>query len=615
MKVRYRKGIANHPDPESCGGVREGATEALTEESAGQPLSREIKQSGAPTLLSEAEGHTGEGVMREPSKGPARSQTLSMHGNSLHGNWEISSASAELLAAGGSGKADGHKPGIDADEKSDACVVPMKDPNNDAASKLASAEGLEGRRAAKRNVEQAPVPRTQSRTRASMGLDGVRVAARAHKAAGKKVRFTALMHHMTPQLLIDSFMKLKKSAAAGVDGVTWRDYEEGLVERIGRLWEAVQSGRYRALPSRRVYIPKADGKQRPLGIAALEDKIIQQAVVKVLTPIYETDFLGFSYGFRPGRNQHQALDALWVGLHWKRVNWVLDADIKAFFDTVDHDWLLRFLEHRIGDKRVLRLIRKWLTAGVVENGYKTDALVGTPQGAVISPLLANIYLHYVFDLWVQRWRRRDANGDVIVVRYADDSVAGFERKADAHRFLEAFKERLAKFGLALNEEKDACAGIWSLRDPTQYTARSLAAADVRLLGVHARLCDQVGERSIHREAADHCKANARQTQGVATNAEPPQARADPCDRQVVAGRGSGLLQLPRRTWQRPTPERLPKGCCSGLVACSATAWSAWSDALGPIPANRRALPSPRSGTSSVPERALRVMTQGRSRMR
>lgn len=453
MKVRYRKGVANHPDPESCGGVCEGVVEALTGESAGQPLSREITQSGAPTLLSEAEGHADEGAMREPSKGPARSQTLSMHGNSLHGNWEISSAPTEQLAVGGSGKADGHKPDIDADEKSDACVVPMNDPNNGAASGLASAEGLEGRQAAKSNVEQAPAPRTQSRTRASTGLDGVREAARVHKAAGKEVRFTALMHHITPQLLIDSFMKLKKSAAAGVDGVTWRDYEEGLVERIGNLWEAVQSGRYRALPSRRVYIPKADGKQRPLGIAAVEDKIVQQAVVVLLTPIYETDFLGFSYGFRPGRNQHQALDALWVGLHWKRVNWVLDADIKAFFDTVDHDWMLRFLEHRIGDKRVLRLIRKWLTAGVVERGHRTDVLVGTPQGAVISPLLANIYLHYVFDLWVQRWRRRDANGDVIVVRYADDSVAGFERRADAYRFLEAFKERLAKFGLALNEEK------------------------------------------------------------------------------------------------------------------------------------------------------------------
>lgn len=269
MKVRYRKGIANHPDPESCGGAREGVVEALTGESAGQPLSREIRQSGAPTLLSEAEGHTDEGVTREPSKGPAQSQTLSMHGNSLHGNWEISSAPAEQLAAGGSGKAYGHKPDIDADEKSDACVVPMNDPNKGAAFRLASAEGLEGRQAAKRNVEQAPAPRTQSRTRASMGLDGVREVARAHKAAGKEVRFTALMHHITPQLLIDSFMKLKRSAAAGVDGVTWRDYEERLVERIGNLWEAVQSGRYRALPSRRVYIPKADGKQRPLGIVTV----------------------------------------------------------------------------------------------------------------------------------------------------------------------------------------------------------------------------------------------------------------------------------------------------------------------------------------------------------
>jgi RNA-directed DNA polymerase len=452
MKVRYRKGIANHPDPESCGGAREGAIEALTGESAGQPLSREIKQSGAPTLLSEAEGHTDEGATREPSKGPARSQTLSMHGNSLHGNWDISSVPAEKLAAGRSGKVNDHTPDIDADEKSDACVVPMKDSNNDAASKPALAEGPEGRRAAKRNVERSPTPRTQRRTRVSMGLDGVREAARAHKAAGKKVRLTALMHHITPQLLSDSFKQLKKSAAAGVDGVTWRDYEEGLVERIGKLWEAVQSGRYRALPSRRVYIPKTDGKQRPLGIAAVEDKIVQQAVVTVLTPIYETDFLGFSYGFRPGRNQHQALDALWVGLHWKRVNWVLDADIKAFFDTVDHDWMLRFLEHRIADRRVLRLIRKWLTAGVVENGKRADVTVGTPQGAVISPLLANIYLHYVFDLWVQRWRR-DAKGDVIVVRYADDSVAGFESKAEVGRFLEALKERFAKFGLTLNEDK------------------------------------------------------------------------------------------------------------------------------------------------------------------
>ena len=453
MKVRHRKGIANHPGPESCGGAREGVVEALTGESAGQPLSREIRQSGAPTLLSEAEGHIGEGATREPSASPTRSKTLSMRRSSPNRNCEISSAPAAQLAAGGSGKAIGRTPDIHAGEKSDACVVPMNDPNNGAASKPAQAEGPEGRRAAKSNTEAPPASRTQRRNRASMGLDGVREAARAAKAAGKQVRFTALLHHVTPQLLRDSFMQLKRNAAAGVDGMRWREYEEGLDDRIGRLWDAVHAGRYRALPSRRVYIPKADGKQRPLGIAALEDKIVQQAVVTVLTPIYEANFLGFSYGFRPGRNQHQALDAVVVGMLAKRVNWVLDADIKAFFDTVDHAWMMRFLGHRIGDTRVLRLIRKWLTAGVVENGQKTDVRVGTPQGAVISPLLANIYLHYVFDLWAHQWRGRHARGDVMIVRYADDSVLGFESKAEVDRFLEDLKVRFAQFGLTLNEDK------------------------------------------------------------------------------------------------------------------------------------------------------------------
>jgi len=475
MKVRHRKGVAIHSDPESCGGSREDVIEALTGESAGQPLSREIRLSGAPTLLSEAEGNTDVGVTSESTAGPARSKTLSTYKSFLHRNWEISPVPAKPEAglAGGSGKAVGHKPDINAGEKSDACVVPMKDPNKEAVPKVATAEGLEGRQAAKGNAGHEPMCRTQRRGHVSMGLKGVREAARAGKAAGQKVRFTALMHHITPQLLIDSFMQLKKSAAAGVDGVTWREYEEDLTARIDRLWEAVQTGRYRAQPSKRVYIPKADGKQRPLGIAAVEDKIVQQAVVSVLTPIYESEFLGFSYGFRPGRNQHQALDALSVGLHMKKVNWVLDADIKAFFDTVDHAWMLRFLEHRIADWRVLRLIRKWLTAGVVEHGKKTDVRVGTPQGAVISPLLANIYLHYVFDLWVQRWRRREAAGDIIVVRYADDSVAGFQSKLDVQRFLEDMKVRLAKFGLMLNDEKTRVLkfGRFAVRDSMERGRR------------------------------------------------------------------------------------------------------------------------------------------------
>jgi RNA-directed DNA polymerase len=449
MKVRYRKGVATHPAPESCGGAREGAGEALTGEAAGQPLSREIGNSGAPTPLPYAEGNTEDGAMRELSEGSTRSKTLSMRRSPSNRNWEISSVPASDLASGVPGKAVGRKPSIITDEKSDACVVPTSDPNNGAGSTPVPAEGREGRRAAKGNVVQSPAPRTQSRTSASTRLDGVREVAKRNR----ETRFSALMHHITPDLLTESFRHLKRTAAPGIDGVTWQDYEHGLAERITALWDAVQSGRYRALPSRRVYIPKPNGKQRPLGIAALEDKIVQQAVVTVLNEIYEADFLGFSYGFRPGRSQHRALDALWVGLRSSKVNWVLDADIQAFFDTIDHGWMLRFLEHRIADSRILRLIRKWLTAGVIEDGARTVVQVGTPQGAVISPLLANIYLHYVFDLWTHRWRRLETKGDVIVVRYADDSVVGFEQRQDVLTFLEHLRARMAKFGLQLNEDK------------------------------------------------------------------------------------------------------------------------------------------------------------------
>ncbi len=449
MKVRYRKGVAIYPGPESCGGAREGVGEALTGEPAGQPLSREIGSLGVPTPLCFAEGYAEDSAIRELSEDSTRSKTLSMRGSPSCRNWEVSSAPDGELPSGRLGKALCRKPDLDAGEKSDACVVPTNDPNKSGGSTPPHAEDREGRRAAKRNAELSPAPRTQSRTRASMGLDGVREVARK----SKEVRFTALMHHLTPDLLIESFMQLKRSAAPGVDGMTWRAYEERLAEKIAVLWDAVQSGRYQALPSRRVYIPKPDGKQRPLGIAALEDKIVQQAVVTVLNAIYEANFLGFSYGFRPGRNQHQALDALWAALHHKKVNWVLDAGIQSFFNTIDHGWMIRFLEHRIADRHLLRLIRKWLTAGVVEDGTTTVLRVGTPQGAVISPLLANIYLHYVFDLWIHRWRRREAKGDVIVVRYADDSVVGFGYPEEARAFLDSLRIRFAKFGLSLNEAK------------------------------------------------------------------------------------------------------------------------------------------------------------------
>jgi RNA-directed DNA polymerase len=238
-----------------------------------------------------------------------------------------------------------------------------------------------------------------------------------------------------------------------VDSVTWYEYETGLEGRLADLHSRVHRGVYRAKPSRRVYIPKADGRQRPLGVAALEDKVVQQAVVTILNQIYEVDFKGFSYGFRPGRSPHQALDALSVGIHRKRVNWVLDADIRGFFDNVSHEWALKFIEHRVADRRMLRLIQKWLKAGVSEDGEWSETKVGTPQGSVVSPLLANVYLHYVFDLWIEAWRKKVARGNIIVVRYADDLVVGFESRTDAELFLKSFKERLAKFGLELNAEK------------------------------------------------------------------------------------------------------------------------------------------------------------------
>jgi group II intron reverse transcriptase/maturase len=250
-----------------------------------------------------------------------------------------------------------------------------------------------------------------------------------------------------------AYLQLQKKAAPGVDGITWEQYGVELEENLRELHARLHTGAYRAKPSRRAYIPKADGRQRPLGIASLEDKLVQRAVAEVLNAIYEQDFLGFSYGFRPGRSQHQALDALYVGIVRKKVNFVLDADIRGFFDAIDHGWLRQFVEHRIADKRVLRLLQKWLVAGVMEEGKTTQSTQGTPQGATISPLLANVYLHYVLDLWVQQWRKRRARGDVVIVRYADDFIVGFQYQADAVRFLEELRERLRDFALELHPDK------------------------------------------------------------------------------------------------------------------------------------------------------------------
>jgi RNA-directed DNA polymerase len=282
-----------------------------------------------------------------------------------------------------------------------------------------------------------------------IGLARIRRAARRDKA----LRFTNLLHHITEELLREGYYALKRDAASGVDAVSWREYGERLEDRLASLHERVQSGRYQAKPSKRIWIPKADGRQRPIGIAALEDKIVQQAVVWILNQIYEEDFLGFSYGFRPGRSQHNALDALWVGITQRKVDWVCDADVRGFFDAIDHKWLVKFVEHRIGDPRMIRLIRKWLRAGVSEDGQWSKTKVGTPQGAVISPILANIYLHYVLDLWVNKWRKSEAHGDVIIVRYADDFVVGFQYRRDVEQFKHDLCERLRNFGLELNQDK------------------------------------------------------------------------------------------------------------------------------------------------------------------
>ena len=331
-------------------------------------------------------------------------------------------------------------------EKSDSSVVAKKSTNKPGQP---GAESMERREGTKENTGQPPAGRTQSRETVAGGLERVRQAAKGNK----KERFTSLMHHVTVDLLWQAYHWLKRSAAPGVDGLRWHDYEEDLEAKLKDLHTRVHRGSYHPLPSRRKYIAKPDGRMRPLGIAALEDKIVQRAVVEVLNAIYEQDFLGFSYGFRPGRGQHDALDALAYGIMQRPVNWILDADIASYFDTVSHDWMVRFLEHRIGDRRLLRLIGKWLKAGVMDNGAVMATETGTPQGAVVSPTLANIYLHYVFDLWAHRWRQQQSSGAIIFVRYADDLVAGFEHEEEAKRFLVELRQRMEKFSLALHPAK------------------------------------------------------------------------------------------------------------------------------------------------------------------
>lgn len=333
--------------------------------------------------------------------------------------------------------------------QSDGAVVPGMFPNKECGAPR-SAEGTEGRAPAKGNLRRQTSHRAQERERLQQALARVRQVAKKDRNA----KFTTLWHHVYDVArLREAYFGLARKASPGVDGETWQVYGEDLEANLQNLAGRLKRGAYRAKPVRRVYIPKPDGRQRPIGVPTLEDKIVQRATAEVMGAVYEADFLGFSYGFRPGRSQHDALDAVYVGITQRKVNWVLDVDIRGFFDAIDHEWLMKFVEHRIADKRVLRHVKKWLNAGVLEDGKRIRSERGSPQGGSISPVLANIYLHYALDLWAHRWRRTQANGDVIIVRYADDAVFGFQYEAEAKRFLEELRERLLEFGLELHPGK------------------------------------------------------------------------------------------------------------------------------------------------------------------
>ena len=442
MKELYVEGLVTHSDPESWGQARKGLAQALTGALPGLdneprkllPDADPVSVAGRHHALMRFDEHQGD---------PARSMTQSTVGTFGHENREILRVPGGVARLCRMAKGPTRTAIMNALGKSDEDVVPL-------SHRRPTGRGMgEGRSETAENPHQSATSGAQDPGSVSIGLERVREAARRNGT----MRFTSLLHLVTPAALEESYAALQRQASPGVDGVTWAAYGEGLATRLADLHGRVQAGTYRAQPSKRAWIPKADGSKRPLGIACLEDKIVQQAVSRILTAIYEEDFANFSYGFRPGRSQHNALDALWVGIRDREVNWIVDADIQGFFDSIDHTWLLKFLEHRIGDPRILRLLRKWLRAGVSESGEWSRTTVGTPQGAVISPLLANVFLHYALDQWVTWWRNHEAAAEVIIVRYADDFVVGFQSRTDAEKFLQALRDRLAKFSLRLHPDK------------------------------------------------------------------------------------------------------------------------------------------------------------------
>ncbi|CAH3795924.1 Group II intron-encoded protein LtrA (plasmid) [Klebsiella pneumoniae] len=420
------------------------------------------------------------------------------------------------------------------EEKSDSLIVAAKQANNPKG-----AESVERRSGAKGNAEQPHMRRTQR-------LSRVREAAKQRK----KERFTALFHLLTVEALEAAFLSLSRKAAAGVDGIRWMDYAGNMKNNITDLHRRLHQGSYRAQPGRRHYIPKADGKQRPLGIASLEDKIVQYALVKILNAVYENDFMGFSYGFRPGRSQHDALDALATGLVRTNVNWVLDADISQFFDRVSHEWLIRFTEHRIGDRRVIRLIRKWLTAGTSEEGQWRATEEGTPQGAVISPLLANIYLHYVFDLWAHQWRRRYATGNVVMVRYADDIVIGFDKRYDAPALPYSHAAQTEGVRTHGSPGENPSDGVRPLRCRKPCHQGKRQTRNVQLPRVHAHQRER-SQRQVHADTKDPPGSDDGNSESHQRRSAKALALLNPRTGKMAQESGSGIPELSLGTGQLP----------------------------------------------------------------
>ncbi len=490
-------------------------------------------------------------------------------------------------------------------EKSDPAIVAEKpankanEPAAEASAWASAAEPGEPRAGTKGNADQQSTCRAQSRESVSQALDRIRRVARERK----KERFIALFHHITIELLEEAFYELKEDAAPGVDRLTWTDYEAELERNLEDLHDRVHRRAYRALPSRRVYIPKPDGRQRPLAVAALEDKIVQRAVVALLNAIFDEDFLGISYGFRPGRGTHDALDALCVGIHSKKVSFILDADIQSFFDTVNQEWLIRFVEHRIGDRRIIRLIRKWLKAGVMENGVVTVSERGTGQGAVISPLLANIYLHYVLDLWANRWRQREVTGDMIIVRYADDFIVGFQHDSDARRFLDEMRERLKKFALTLHPEKTRLIEFGRFAAERRQRRGLGKPETFNFLGF-TFICGKNSVGQIPDQTENPTGPHAREAQEAQRGDVAAHASANSRSGKVAVVCGQRLLQLSRSAHQCASTGCVPASRDRPLAAHAAASQSEGADHVGADDAAGGRLASKTDHPSSLAKRSI-----------